>query len=83
MSYDCRIDVGVPVGSEGEGRRGAGCINVPVNFVAKVIGPAFTGTNGIVYVLPETRFARDVFGSCDIPDAPAPVASNPAAPAAR
>lgn len=60
-----------------------GCINVPVNFYEKVVSPAFTGTNGIVYVLPETRSARDVFGSYDITDAPATVASSPAAPSAQ
>ncbi|MDI1338258.1 hypothetical protein [Polaromonas sp.] len=43
-----------------------GCINVPVNFYDKVVSPAFTGTNGVVYVLPETRSAREVFGSYDI-----------------
>lgn len=32
-----------------------GCINVPVNFFKQVVGPAFKGTNGIVYVLPESR----------------------------
>lgn len=60
-----------------------GCINVPVNFYEKVVSPAFTGTNGIVYVLPETRSARDVFASYDITDAPATVASSPAAPSAQ
>ena len=40
-----------------------GCINVPVQFYNAVLSPAFTGTDGIVYVLPETRSARDVFGS--------------------
>ena len=40
-----------------------GCINVPVEFFDDVIRPAFKGTNGIVYVLPETRPARKVFGS--------------------
>ena len=30
-----------------------GCINVSVDFYERVISPAFTGTNGIVYVLPE------------------------------
>jgi hypothetical protein len=35
-----------------------GCINVPANFFNKVVRPAFTGTNGIVYVLPETKSAR-------------------------
>jgi hypothetical protein len=35
-----------------------GCINVPAKFFNKVVRPAFTGTNGIVYVLPETRSTR-------------------------
>ena len=48
-----------------------GCINVPVKFYEKVVSPAFTGTNGIVYVLPETRPVRDVFGSYDVGDAAA------------
>ena len=43
-----------------------GCINVPVKFFDQVVGPAFKGTNGIVYVLPETRSARQVFGSYDV-----------------
>lgn len=34
-----------------------GCINVPVNFFKRVVGPAFKGTNGIVYVLPEVHSA--------------------------
>ena len=43
-----------------------GCINVPVAFYETVVSPAFTGTQGIVYVLPETRPAREVFGSYDV-----------------
>lgn len=43
-----------------------GCINVPKKFYNKIVRPAFTGTNGIVYILPETRTAREVFGSCDV-----------------
>jgi hypothetical protein len=43
-----------------------GCINVPVAFYETVVSPAFTGTEGIVYVLPETRPAREVFGSYDV-----------------
>jgi hypothetical protein len=35
-----------------------GCINVPDKFFKNVVRRAFTGTNGIVYVLPETRSAR-------------------------
>jgi len=40
-----------------------GCINVPVAFYNKVVSPSFADTNGIVYVLPETRPVREVFGS--------------------
>ena len=40
-----------------------GCINVPGAFYNEVIGPTFTATAGIVYVLPETRPVRQVFGS--------------------
>lgn len=43
-----------------------GCINVPAQFFKNVVHPAFTGTDGIVYVLPETRSAREVFGSYDV-----------------
>jgi hypothetical protein len=40
-----------------------GCINVPIKFYDKVVSPTFTGTNGIVYVLPETKAIRKVFAS--------------------
>jgi hypothetical protein len=43
-----------------------GCINVPKRFYETVVSPAFTGTDGIVYVLPETRTARELFGSYDV-----------------
>lgn len=43
-----------------------GCINVPVKFFNSVVRPAFTRTDGVVYVLPETRSAREVFGSYDV-----------------
>jgi hypothetical protein len=43
-----------------------GCINVPAKFFENVVRPAFTGTNGIVYVLPETRLPREVFASYDV-----------------
>jgi len=32
-----------------------GCINLPVKFYETVVQPAFTGTKGIVYVLPENK----------------------------
>ena len=40
-----------------------GCINVPVKFYNNVVSPAFTGTNGVVYVLPETRPVNETFSS--------------------
>ena len=43
-----------------------GCINVPPKFFDSVVRPAFTGTDGIVYVLPETKPARVVFASYDV-----------------
>lgn len=38
-----------------------GCINVPVKFYDEIVLGAFTGTSGIVYILPETKSIRDVF----------------------
>jgi hypothetical protein len=38
-----------------------GCINVPAKFFENVISPAFTGTSGIVYVLPEVRSNSEIF----------------------
>ncbi|MDB5866097.1 MAG: hypothetical protein JWO70_3903 [Betaproteobacteria bacterium] len=43
-----------------------GCINVPAKFYDTVVIPTFTGTSGIVYVLPETRSSREVFASYDV-----------------
>ena len=57
-----------------------GCINVPVRFYDKLVSPAFTGTNGVVYILPETRSAREVFGSYDVLERSLQVARHQAAP---
>lgn len=38
-----------------------GCINVAPGFFGKVVVPAFKHSSGIVYVLPETRPAGEVF----------------------
>lgn len=38
-----------------------GCINVSAQFWRDVLVPVFTGTQGMVYVLPETRTWRSVF----------------------
>lgn len=43
-----------------------GCINVTAKFFDNVVRPAFTGTKGIVYVLPDTKSARQVFASYDV-----------------
>ena len=38
-----------------------GCVNVPVKFYDEVVQPAFNGTVGIVYILPESGPLADVF----------------------
>lgn len=38
-----------------------GCINVPADFYDRVVTPVFTGTVGIVYILPEVHAMADVF----------------------
>lgn len=38
-----------------------GCINVPARFYEDVVRPAFEGTTGVVYILPERRLLSDVF----------------------
>ncbi|HEX2966950.1 MAG TPA: hypothetical protein VHO84_14280 [Syntrophorhabdaceae bacterium] len=43
-----------------------GCINVPVKFYDTVVRPAFAGTNGIVYVLPETHSNNEFFAYYDV-----------------
>ena len=40
-----------------------GCINIPVKFYEEIVQPSFTGTMGIVYVLPESKPLRAVFAS--------------------
>ena len=46
-----------------ERRISYGCINVPSKFYANVVSRAFSGTQGIVYVLPEVRSIEDVSAS--------------------
>jgi len=43
-----------------------GCINVPARFFDTIVAPAFADSSGVVYILPETRPARELFG----PNAP-------------
>lgn len=40
-----------------------GCVNVPARFYEEIVRPAFTGTVGIVYILPESGALSDVFFS--------------------
>jgi hypothetical protein len=60
-----------------------GCINVPAVFFRNVVSVAFKGTDGIVYVLPETRSARHFFAPPGVGDRivqqslAAPSAPNP------
>ena len=42
-----------------------GCINVPADFFDKVVRPAFAGTDGIVYILPEVRSIHEVFAAIE------------------
>lgn len=58
-----------------------GCINLPVAFYEKVFAPLVRRTGAIIYVLPETRSAREQFGSYDVPR-PVRRARGAAAPAA-
>jgi hypothetical protein len=44
-----------------------GCINVPTQFWGQVVEPAFRGTQGLVYVLPELRSLGTVFKDLDSP----------------
>ncbi len=49
-----------------------GCVNVPVAFYEDVVSPAFQGTGGIVYILPEAGLARDLFDSYEVTGTPPP-----------
>ena len=40
-----------------------GCINVPKKFYETIVAPTFSGTDGIVYILPEQGSARELFGT--------------------
>jgi hypothetical protein len=40
-----------------------GCINVPAKFFDNVVRPTFSGTGGVVYVLPEIRPVSEIFKS--------------------
>jgi hypothetical protein len=40
-----------------------GCVNVPTNFFKTALLPSFKKSDGIVYVLPETRATKQVFAA--------------------
>lgn len=44
-----------------------GCINVPISFYDRVVHPTFRLSDGIVYVLPETRPVQAVFANYTVP----------------
>jgi len=46
-----------------DNRMSFGCINVPAKFYDTVVKPVFTGTRGIVYILPEVRSKKEIFAS--------------------
>jgi len=43
-----------------------GCINVPAKFFDSTIVPSFKHATGVVYILPDTRPLKTVFGSYDV-----------------
>jgi len=62
-----------------------GCINVPIKFFDDVVQPAFEGTNGIVYILPEVHPIQRVFAKAyDVDERPSTQTAGdlPAAPTA-
>ena len=56
-----------------------GCINVPADFYDKVVRRTFTGTKGVVYVLPETQPLDEVFPALRL-EAPRVAAAPPPLP---
>jgi hypothetical protein len=54
-----------------------GCINIPVKFYDNVVRTAFSGTKGIVYILPETRSASKEFAAYDVRERAAVRTSHP------
>jgi hypothetical protein len=44
-----------------------GCINVPVAFFRDLVRPTFAGTDGYVYILPESASTAPLFGAPSAP----------------
>jgi len=49
-----------------------GCVVVPVEFYERVVAATLGRRRGVVYVLPETRSAREMFGALELSAAAAP-----------
>ncbi len=60
-----------------EHRISYGCINLPPAFYEHVVRASVRNGGAVIYVLPETRPAREMFGAYDLPADPAPVALRP------
>lgn len=54
-----------------------GCINVPAAFYDRFVSPTFKTTSGVVYILPETRSTREVFGSYEVEERSVSLLSGP------
>ena len=52
--------------SSDDNRISCGCINVPLKFYGSLVSPAFIDIGEIACILPETRLAQEVFGSCGV-----------------
>jgi len=74
-----RMDTPTPL----DNRVSFGCINVPVKFFEDAVRPAFKEGKGIVYVLPETKTAREVFASYDVEEYLRLQNGNPVVPVAN
>ena len=51
--------------SAADNRVSWGCVVVPVEFYEQVVAPVLGSTRSVVYVLPETRPARELFGALE------------------
>lgn len=49
--------------SAGDNRASLGCVVVPAAFYENVVQPILGRSRAVVYVLPETRSVRDIFGA--------------------
>ena len=62
--------------SSSDNRIAYGCINLPAAFYNNVVSPLFAGTSGIVYLLPESKPLKAVFGAAQTGKSP-PLRTGP------